>query len=187
MHGGKFKGVQHFESAGVRTPGLMWRGHLRSGGSVLAFEYIEAAKSLYDEWNNANNDGGRRALLSKVVPMLAALHQHGIVQNDIHPENFLIKDQRLYTIDGGGVRKKNSLSKNSSLENLALFFAQFHTSHDALVPGALNEYCRVRGWVAELSAPDLLELVSEKRAARKTAYISKAFPRMHPLFLQENI
>lgn len=140
-------GVAAIDRAGVNTPRLLWEGQLRSGGGhVLAFEYLSEAQNLIDAWHDATSNATRVSLTLKVMMVLANLHQRGVIQNDIHPENFLLFNNTIYTIDGGDVSYEEkagqpiALSETGSLANLALYFAQFLAKYDHYVPEALEAY-----------------------------------------------
>lgn len=173
----EIRGVQAITRAGVSTPALVSQGQLHGGGGYLAaFEYLEDAHSLMSEWNRAQHYDDRLSLMRRVLPILASLHQAGVVQQDIHPENFLISQGKIYTIDGGGVGRvaKAALSEQRSIDNLALFCAQFHPVNDDLLPELLHQYRASRGWQAS-EGSDLGPLISRRRAERKAEYIGKAF------------
>ena len=172
-------GSESIENASVLTPKLRWQGRLQSGGGfLLAFDYLEGARNLSDVWGEADCRDTRLALVSKVIGITAKLHRQGVVQHDIHPENFLIREDKMYAIDGGGVTRhgRAPLSDARSLDNLALFFAQFQASCDDLAQSALELYCAVRGWPVKASrVPLLREKIVKKRIKLKANYIAKAF------------
>lgn len=174
----ELKGVQAIESAGVLTPKVLWQGDLASGGGcVLAFEYIEDTQDLMAQWGGPGSETLTPIGL-EVTGVLSRLHESGVIQNDIHPGNFMIRNKSVYTIDGGDVIRKVSgpLSEPQSLENLSLFFAQFHADQDGMIPAALAEYCRRRGWSPDTSRlPKVIRLVENHRDSRKREYIEKAF------------
>ena len=172
-------GAAGIEDAGVLTASLEWQALRKSArGHVLGFEYIPDAKNLLDVWKESENDEQRLRLIGKVVPVLAALHEGGVVQNDIHPENFLFRSGLIYTIDGGDVAQhgKVPLGSRKSLSNMALFFAQFHARHDHLVSEWLEQYRRLRAWPVDKGRYlRLINLIDLKRSERKKEYIKKAF------------
>ncbi len=172
-------GVQAIEDSGVPTPAVEWHGRLQSkGGYVLAFEYIDGAQNFSDAWQDAASTGSRAALLEKVIPVMVGLHEAGVIQHDIHPENFLLRDDLVYTIDGGDVshNRNRPLSETASLENLALLFAQFDAQHDHLIEAFFVVYCRTRAWSLQPGhLKRLRHLVDDIRKRRKTNYINKAF------------
>ena len=173
-------GVKAIMSAGVNTPGLLWQGKLKSGGGfVLAFEYLDGSCSLTDEWEELTSQDEQLALLARVMSVLAKLHEAGVVQNDIHPGNFLTRAGTVYTIDGGDVTSKVTapLSTTKSLQNLALFFAQFYARFDNLVPEALRVYGSHRAWDAadDERCAYLGSEIKRFRELRKADYVQKAF------------
>jgi len=172
-------GAAAIEGAGVLTASLKWQALKKSArGHVLGFEYISDAKNLLDVWKESENDEQRLRLIGKVIPALAALHEGGVVQNDIHPENFLFRSGLIYTIDGGGVTRhgRGPLGARKSLDNIALFFAQFHARFDHLVSEWLEQYRQLRAWpVDEGRYLRLINLIDSKRSGRKKEYIGKAF------------
>jgi tRNA A-37 threonylcarbamoyl transferase component Bud32 len=172
-------GAAAIEDAGVLTPLLEWQALRKSAkGHVVGFEYISDAKDLLEVWKEAENDEQRLSLIGKVVPALAAMHEGGVVQNDIHPENFLFRSGLIYTIDGGDVAQhgKVPLGSRKSLSNMALFFAQFHARHDHLVSEWFEQYRQLRAWPVDKGRYlRLINLIGSQRSERKKEYIDKAF------------
>ena len=171
-------GAQAVAGSGVPTPGYRWQRALKSGGGqVIAFDYLEGARNLTEAWQQAADDDSRLALTLSVLTVLARLHAAGVVQNDIHPENFLIHDGQIHTIDGGDVsNRRRPLTETESLSNLALYFAQFLARYDEQLPTALRFYEKQRGWSADSDRLGrLVESVTECREQRKLDHIDKAF------------
>jgi tRNA A-37 threonylcarbamoyl transferase component Bud32 len=173
------KGIRAIDGANVLTPKLEWEGSLRSkGGYALAFEYIPQASNLRDALEATINDEQRLSLIRKVIPALVGMHAGGVVQNDIHPENFLLAEGEVYTIDGGDVKDRHQpLDEKSSLNNLGLFLAQFGARDDHLIPALFEDYRRLRDWLERPQeiVDKLCDLVRRKREDRKKSYIQKAF------------
>jgi tRNA A-37 threonylcarbamoyl transferase component Bud32 len=171
------RGVGSIEASGARTPSLEWQGRLQAGGGCLvAFEFLEGAQSLMEAWDNAHHYDERLALMRQTIPVLATLHEGGVVQHDIHPENFLICHGDIYTIDGGGVARyaRVPLPEHKSLDNLALFCAQFHHINDDLIPAVLRQYRQCRGWTNG-EGRKLTGVIRARRSERKKDFVRKAF------------
>lgn len=172
-------GVCLIAEAGVRTPKLMWHARFTDGmGEVLVFEYLPDAVSLFERWQEATRDEERVDVLTRAMVIIGKLHNHGVVQNDIHLANFLLSGGKLYTIDGGGVvrRSRPPLPEAVSLRNVGMFFAQFYPRFDDFIQTVLPAYEAVRGW--EINQRRLRKLCREvinNRERRKRAYINKAF------------
>lgn len=169
----EIRGVAAMEAAGVRTPGVLWQGALADGGHAVAFEYIRGATSLADQWGAADT-----ALRDSVMALLARLHGGGVAQNDIHPDNFLIRGEEIFMVDGGDIARKgnSALGRRKTLRNLALFFAQFHDSREGAIDWAFERYCKHRGWACDRKARKALnEHIKLSRNVRKHEFVRKAF------------
>lgn len=173
------RGIEKIQSAGVRSPRFHWQASFVHGqGEALAMEYLGNASSLQDRWDRAEEDDERVDVLTRAMIIIAKLHNHGVVQKDIHLANFLMNEGRIYTIDGGEVVQKSTppLPENQSLENLSWFFAQFFPRHDDLVQVVLPAYDAVRGWhVDPARVVDLHGQILQSRESRKQTYLDKAF------------
>jgi len=102
----------------------------------------------------------------------------GLEQRDIHLDNFLLSDERLYTLDGGGIHLSGDgeLSVRQSVDNLALFFAQFYPQFDALIEAAFQTYTRRRAWGAgTVTYARLQQRVRFFRNKRLRRYLKKIF------------
>lgn len=170
-------GVLAFVEAGVDTPELLWEG--KSGDArVLVFRYLSDAVNLGERWVKSRETGERIRILEKVVKVLARLHDHGVVQNDIHLDNFLLSEGKIFAIDGGAVERKGkeSLTEAISLKNFAVFLAQFYPRYDALIGEVLDRYGSYRGWEAsETRAKYFRQEVKRSREIRKRHYLNKSF------------
>lgn len=172
-------GVKLINKAGVRTAGLCWQGRIADGsGEVLVFDYLDTATSLYDRWQQSQHREDRVDVLTRAMVILGKLHNYGVVQNDIHLDNFLLASGKLYTIDGGHVvsRSRLPLPEATSLDNLGLFFAQLYPRFDEFVPIVLPAYETVRGWSMDGARLQRLGMaIAVNRSHRKKNYIAKAF------------
>lgn len=117
--------------------------------SLLITEKITASQSLKELWN-AHND--RQALSSwvyLVTQTLALQHNAGVLQKDLHLNNFLINPQLsvVYTIDGSTIHDyKTPLPKKVSIYYLALFFTQLGINPSAHYQMLFEVFCKIRGF-----------------------------------------
>jgi tRNA A-37 threonylcarbamoyl transferase component Bud32 len=167
------RGIAAIARCGVRVPALIDGGRLEAGaGEWLAFEFVANARALSED--DLADAGSRDAVLRA----LAQLHEGGVVQEDLHLGNFLVTSQRaLYAIDGDAVRAdtNGALSRRRSIENLALFLAQFPPREDHRVAHACETYAAERGWPRErLDHRHLATRVAQARELRVRRYLRKA-------------
>ena len=147
-------------------------------GVVLGFQFLENSVSLEAKWNDADEDAERVDVLTRAMIIIARLHNQGVVQTDIHLDNFIMSEGRIYTIDGGAVVRKTDppLPTKESLENVSWFFAQLFPKYDEFVSIVLPAYEAIRLWKPD---PDrivrLQEQIARSRDARKKSFIDKTF------------
>ena len=124
-------GVRLLAEHGLTTPRLLADGLQEGEGGWLLFEFLEGAESLADAWQAVEAlpplADEQTAVLAEALGAIAQMHTKGLWQEDLHLDNLLRQDGKLYLIDGGGIRVEEAgkpLSRNRVLENLGVFFAQ---------------------------------------------------------------
>ncbi len=171
-------GVIHIASSGVRTPELLEAVVDEQQGIAFAiFEFIDQADTLDACWQKASGDGAKAAIFKQALDVIATLHNSGVVQEDIHLNNFLIGEGGLYLIDGDQVslqKKGQALSVELAIDNIALFFAQFHPWEDDWVDQVFGCYLGLRGIsMTEMPLQALKQKVKEQRTWREGRYVEK--------------
>ena len=166
-------GLQALKRSGVPAPAFLSE-HEIDGGQLVTLEFLPGAISLMDAWSGSPTPACLRELLAS----LGQMHKYGVVQNDIHLDNFLLSEEKLYLIDGGAIEQKSSepLDETPAFRNLATFFAQLYPRFDAMMPDVIDAYLAARDWqVSEHTVEQLREEIARERQRRKRVYISKAF------------
>ncbi|MCP4372136.1 MAG: hypothetical protein GY797_29050 [Deltaproteobacteria bacterium] len=139
-------GINALLKAGILTPNLLFTGKTKDKKvAVLLFKYIHPSKELGEVWNTTENVKVKRNLICKLMGILAKMHQAGIKHLDLHLNNFLIKNDEIYTIDGTSIKwdkKCRSLKVKDRINNLALLFAQFTLPDYSIVHDLYTEYVK---------------------------------------------
>jgi tRNA A-37 threonylcarbamoyl transferase component Bud32 len=100
------------------------------------------------------------------------MHARGLVQEDAHLGNFLLKNGWLYVIDGDAVRE--SASPADYTANLALLFAQLQPQAEADMRAALLQaYCSSNPGVA-IDEAQLTAASARAREVRLADYLDKS-------------
>ncbi|UOP13542.1 lipopolysaccharide kinase InaA family protein [Pseudomonas palleroniana] len=127
----ELSGVRLLAEHGLTTPLLLADGLKDGEGGWLLFEFIEGAQSLADAWKAVEGlpplADEQTAVLAEALGAIAQMHAKGLWQDDLHLDNLLRQDGKLYLIDGAGIRVEEAgkpLSRSRVLENLGVFFAQ---------------------------------------------------------------
>ncbi len=145
-------GAELMAGQGLTTPELLAQGFIDGQGGWLLFEYLGGAQSLWDVWCEAarepllNDD--QQNVLAAALAAIGQMHAQGLWQADLHLDNLLRHEGRLYLIDGGGVRRETAgqpLSRARVLENLGVFFAQLPAELDSYLEELLIHYLLANG------------------------------------------
>lgn len=110
-------GVTALMHAKILTPSLLF-SESQHALEILVFEAIPNSQTIESVWSRLQ-DEQRFQLAQSLVAVLAQHHQAGILQTDLYLKNFLLADERIYTIDGDGIRTFSSLSASHAEHNLA--------------------------------------------------------------------
>lgn len=161
------------------TPLLLADGLIAEEGGWLLFEYLEQAESLDQLWQAVADQPllseAQQQVLGEALGAIATLHQQGLWQADLHLDNLLRHDGRLYLIDGGGVQVQNAgqpLSRDQVLKNLGVFFAQLPATLEPFLEELLVHYLLVNGEHA-LPLEALLREIAVVRRWRLRDYLRK--------------
>ncbi|MDO9319539.1 MAG: lipopolysaccharide kinase InaA family protein [Gammaproteobacteria bacterium] len=183
-------GVQAIVTAGIATPAVLASGTSVDGGTgVLLLQYIESSETVGQRWGRVTA-AEREILLRKVVTLIADCHGRGLVQKDIHLDNFLLSNEQLpstqsqnevvYLLDAAAVSvhpgESHGVDSVRSLQNLALLFAQFPVQNDAQVPALYALYCSLRPQLEMSVDPCMFSaLLQQNRLARLRVVLDKLY------------
>lgn len=124
----ELQGVRLLEEQGMTTPLLLADGLKEGEGGWLLFEFLEGSESLGDAWKQVESlpalADEQQAVLAEALAAIAELHSKGLWQEDLHLDNLLRHQGKLYLIDGAGICVEQAgkpLSRQKVLENLGVF------------------------------------------------------------------
>lgn len=177
-HWGREKdGAEALRRARVCSPAVLFAGQLDDGVHVLVFEFLPEAQTSLEVWNGLATLAERADFLRQLAGLLAVLHEAGLVQEDLHLENFLVSGQKLYAIDGDGICVQGStpLDLNASSKNLALLFAQLPPACDPLVEEATLHYAQRRNLPGTPILGTIERALPQVRRWRRRKYVAKCY------------
>jgi len=165
-------------NAGLPTPALLGSGRCVDGRSgFMLLEYLDNGESVQLRWERSTGEL-RESLLRDVVTLIARCHNAGLLQKDLHLDNFLLQAGALQLLDADTVERhagnSEGVDKVKALHNLGLFFAQFPLSNDVHVPALYAHYRALRPEL-QLSADAevLTPILYTKRMARLKLILNK--------------
>ncbi|ARS47429.1 serine/threonine protein kinase [Ectopseudomonas mendocina] len=176
----ELEGAERMARQGLVTPELLAYGFVEGQGGWLLFEYLDGAQSLWQAWREVAQQpvlgDGQQGVLAEALGAIGQMHAQGLWQDDLHLDNLLRHEGRLYLIDGGGVRWETPgqpLSRAHVLENLGVFFAQLPAELDPFLEELLIHYLLANGEHA-LPLEMLQAEIAKVRRWRLRDYLKKA-------------
>ncbi len=157
------RGAETLATHGLPTPALLASGLLRDGGQYVLYDYLDGAH---------NPDGESLDELTPVFAQVGRMHALGLVQEDAHLGNFLLKDGRFYVIDGDAIR--GPASPADCTGNLALLLAQLQPQAEATMRTALLQAYRSGNPGATTDEAQLAAASARARQARLADYLDKS-------------
>ncbi len=159
------KGINLLQQSNVPTPDVL---HLATTadrkGAVLIIDYLQEGESLTAKFERTSGKTERDDILRLAVEIIARTHRAGLIQQDIHLDNFMLSASRVYILDGGDIRETTEENETEvKLSNLATFLAQFPVTMDDGIPGILYHY---EHQDAGPSLVDLVQFTAQVKLAR---------------------
>lgn len=152
MHANKdANGSLTLQKIKIPTPPLLYKGISQDKQTqVLIFSRIFDAETLDLIWWNKARADEHIEKLKAVIVELATQHVFGVIQHDLHLKNFLATEKMIYTLDGADVElHADKLSKQMSMENIALFLSQLGTGVGDMQETLFRYYAKQRGWIVK--------------------------------------
>jgi tRNA A-37 threonylcarbamoyl transferase component Bud32 len=175
----ELEGVRLLAAQGMTTPLLLADGLEQNEGGWLLFEFLEQSQSLGDAWAQVEHQtplsDAQQSVLGEALSAIAQLHSKGLWQEDLHLDNLLRSQGKLYLIDGAGIRVEEAgkpLSRQKVLENLGVFFAQLPKSLEPYTEELLVHYLLSNGEHG-LPMEALQKQIDKVRSWRLKDYLDK--------------
>jgi tRNA A-37 threonylcarbamoyl transferase component Bud32 len=140
----------------------------------IFFEFIPNAQPLQLLWDDAKSNE-QNHIISKLLITIAEHHNKGILQKDLHLNNFVLSQDKIYTLDASDITSFDNDNENQRYKNLAQLFAQLPPSHDTKIEANLRSYAEYYQWPSNTSLlPYLIDQTQKQRDLRKHDYMAKS-------------
>jgi len=106
------------------------------------------------------------------------MHEKGIIHNDLHPNNFLVKDDMIYALDGAAVKRisRSRIKTIPGLKNLSVLLCQVNRISDELLFDLVDVYAKTRDLKNIREATSTLQKFMAKSHQRMTnRYLKKIY------------
>ncbi|MCP4673255.1 MAG: hypothetical protein GY857_18345 [Desulfobacula sp.] len=179
------------KQAKIPTSKILYSGFCKELKShILIFEFIDSSIKLgkifeldpYMDTNSQKVTDSKKITSEKylvpLVRLIARIHQKGIIHNDLHPDNFLLKNDMIYALDGASLKKISArpLEKNISLENLSIILSQINIQSKNLLYDLALAYAESRKYRNINQVNDTLEkFIKKSHGLRTVKYLKKIY------------
>lgn len=176
--------IEELILSGTPTPRLLWKGSLQKNRiHVLIFERILDATNLGTLWQQRKNTEELSSLMQAVTIELATQHVLGVVQTDLHLNNFLISKNQIYTLDAGSINFIHEiLPKEQSLDHLGLFFSQLGVGTEKLQEKLFQAYVEARSWIVSKADTEALRRATQRWSQKRWERYEKKIQRNSTAF-----
>jgi tRNA A-37 threonylcarbamoyl transferase component Bud32 len=171
-------GMLTLQEKKVPVPALYYAGSSADQDlQIIISERIKAARNIEDIWQEKNKIADILPELKMLVVELATQHVLGILQHDLHLNNYLFTDKIVYTLDGGQIELfPQILDKKTSMNNIALFLSQLGIGVEKIQIDLYRHYAKSRGWLVKSKEfSELSRLIKKWNNERWHKYERKIF------------
>jgi tRNA A-37 threonylcarbamoyl transferase component Bud32 len=132
---------------GIDVPQALFYGRAQGVGWVVVTEKIADAQTVREIWDQTEDNRIKRELLCQVSRELARQHTKGVVQNDLHLGNFLVRGEKLFALDPAQMQfLRRPVGRSKAIGQLALL-ASFACEEDGdAVTRVCEQYAQGRSW-----------------------------------------
>ncbi len=170
----EYDGYRAAKTAGANVPEFLSAAANNNGCLSIIYQYLPNAKTLLSLSRKE-----RQSYCPALFETIARLHAYGVFQDDIHLDNFLVSEGKLYLVDLGSIKKQQlgtGLSPKKSLQNLAHLVSEFERDEQALLTPYIQSYYRHRqSQYNETEQQFFAKYCQKAWQYRKNHYLKKQF------------
>lgn len=181
------KGCRAFLRKRIPAPEILFSGYLaRYDLYAMVLEFLEGGVRIDQALAAIPEKGMGGELPGLLMAELARHHASGIIQNDLHLGNFMVRNHIVHSLDGDQVEERGKPhGRRSSLRNLASLLANINTSRDSDLDAWIQSYVRERHWsMAEADQEALKARIYRMRKRNLSAYLGKTLRSRDPFVAQ---
>ena len=135
------KGLKLLDNAKLPVPKIIYQASAGNGIKLLITEYLHDTISPSVYFGSTADPSDQDMILRKLLSLLAMFHRAGLMQQDLHLNNFLLQNETLYAIDAANMESKSApLSSGDAFDNLKKFLSQFDEGLYPIIASAMSAY-----------------------------------------------
>ncbi|MBN2302462.1 MAG: hypothetical protein JXN60_08105 [Lentisphaerae bacterium] len=180
------EGLSQLQKRQLNSAKPLFYGRAEDGRWVVVIQKIMNSVTALNVYYGTEDNHQKMDLVMQVGRELAKQHSKGIIQKDMHLENFLQAEDQIYTLDPGQIRfSQYEIPRRTSLSQLALLVCYVPAANPQDTKALCEEYFKIRSWDFEPSDKHLIDKLSTselnkviRHGLKKCLRTSKRFRRM---------
>jgi tRNA A-37 threonylcarbamoyl transferase component Bud32 len=167
----EWRGLSFLASRGLSAPKPLFYGQTEDKRWAVVVEKIADSSTVLDVFKETQDPDKELDLLVSVCKELAKQHSKGVLQEDLHLGNFLLRGDNVFTLDAGQMRfLRREAGRKSSISQLAMLASCLPDTNTESISTLCKEYFNARRW--RLGKSDQISFqkqlaVHRKRTLRK--------------------
>lgn len=162
-------GYEQLEQTDLLIPKRLEHGSLNQDGFYILYEYLSNSQSFSSVLERTNYSD---SLISQMLTCICKMHNADLQQLDLHLDNFLCYQDKLYSIDFGDVVVLKN--RQEQVKNLADILSQLPIVQDKNLPHYLQSYNQNLSDQQRVSQVLIEKEIKQWRAWRIKKYLQKS-------------
>ncbi|MBN1974455.1 MAG: hypothetical protein JW787_12525 [Sedimentisphaerales bacterium] len=143
----EWKGLTALSNKKINAPQPLFFGQTQAGDWVITEEKITCSSTALESFHNYQENTKKLELLDMICRELAFQHKSGVLQKDLHLDNFILAEEKIYTLDPAQMQfYKYQVPKKKSISNLAMLLLYLPDDDIQSKNILCKEYFQSRGW-----------------------------------------
>jgi len=143
----EWRGLKRLQAHGVTTATPCFYGKCESGPWAVVTKKVEGVKTGLQILNECQTLEQKVKILSDAFRHLAKQHRAGVWQEDLHLDNFLFADKRVYVLDPAQIKfVQPPLGRRKSFGQAALLSRYLPEEQQEAINSLWRVYAEERGW-----------------------------------------
>jgi tRNA A-37 threonylcarbamoyl transferase component Bud32 len=172
----ELSGYKYLTQTEITTPQLINSGNISAVGYYILYHYLENARPLEQKIAPLSPDIAS-TYIAQLMAIIATMHSANFQQIDLHLNNFLWSNDKLYTIDCGDIAPLSNSKQKKAVQihrNIADVLSQLPLHYDPLIPAMLAQYQQQMQENIQISVTKINKHIDRWRQWRMRNYLKKA-------------
>ena len=182
----EWSGLVNLKNRKLNAPEPLFYGRTENSNWAIITEKITGSSTALEILEKYDNHNQKKDFMALICKQLATQHINGVLQKDLHLENFLFAHNKIYTLDPGQIKFfTGHVPQNKCISQLALLTLFVPDDNPSLKRIIRDEYFKNRDWELSNSLDFLLNKQIKlqrqrtiKHALKKSLRTSKRYIRI---------